>query len=84
MTPSNIAPTAAKAATWPPIEKIINMSHEKGAYVLIDGAQSAAHFNIDLQKLNVDFFTASAHKLCGPTGVGFLYGKKELLQLIDI
>ena len=66
-----------------PIEKIINMSHEKGAYVLIDGAQSAAHFEIDLQKLNVDFFTASAHKLCGPTGVGFLYGKKELLQRIE-
>ena len=66
-----------------PIEKIINMSHEKGAFVLIDGAQSAAHFKIDLQKLNVDFFTASAHKLCGPTGVGFLYGKKELLQRIE-
>ena len=66
-----------------PIEKIINMSHEKGAYVLIDGAQSAAHFKIDLQKLNVDFFTASAHKLCGPTGVGFLYGKKELLHMME-
>ena len=66
-----------------PIEKIINMSHEKGAYVLIDGAQSAAHFKIDLQKLNVDFFTASAHKLCGPTGVGFLYGKKELLLSME-
>ena len=66
-----------------PIEKIINMSHEKGAFVLIDGAQSAAQFKIDLQKLNVDFFTASAHKLCGPTGVGFLYGKKELLLSME-
>ena len=66
-----------------PIEKIITMSHEKGAFVLIDGAQSAAHFKIDLQKLNVDFFTASAHKLCGPTGVGFLYGKKELLHMME-
>tara|TARA_Y100000768_G_scaffold348384_1_gene297264 strand:+ start:543 stop:1766 length:1224 start_codon:yes stop_codon:yes gene_type:complete len=66
-----------------PIEKIINMSHQKGAFVLIDGAQSAAHFKIDLQKLNVDFFTASAHKLCGPTGVGFLYGKKELLLSME-
>ena len=66
-----------------PIQKIITMSHEKGAYVLIDGAQSAAHFKIDLQKLNVDFFTASAHKLCGPTGVGFLYGKKELLHMME-
>ena len=59
------------------------MSHENGAYVLIDGAQSAAHFKIDLQYLDVDFFTASAHKLCGPTGIGFLYGKKELLNKIE-
>jgi cysteine desulfurase/selenocysteine lyase len=65
-----------------PIEKIIEIAHKNGAVVLIDGAQSSAHFNIDLQKLDVDFFTASAHKLCGPTGIGFLYGKKELLDLI--
>ena len=66
-----------------PIEEIIDISHKKGAMVLIDGAQSAAHFKIDLQKLNVDFFTASAHKLCGPTGVGFLYGKEKLLSKLD-
>ena len=66
-----------------PIEEIIQISHSYNALVLIDGAQSAAHFKIDLQKLNVDFFTASAHKLCGPTGVGFLYGKKELLEEIE-
>ena len=65
-----------------PIEKIIEISHKNGATVLVDGAQSSAHFDIDLQKLDVDFFTASAHKLCGPTGIGFLYGKKELLDLI--
>ena len=65
-----------------PIEKIIKIAHKNGAVVLIDGAQSSAHFDIDLQKLDVDFFTASAHKLCGPTGIGFLYGKKELLDLI--
>ncbi len=65
-----------------PIEEIIKISHENDAIVLVDGAQSAAHFNIDLQELGVDFFTASAHKLCGPTGVGFLYGKKELLENI--
>ena len=65
-----------------PIEKIIQIAHKNGAVVLIDGAQSSAHFDIDLQKLDVDFFTASAHKLCGPTGIGFLYGKKELLDLI--
>ena len=66
-----------------PIEEIIQISHSYNALVLIDGAQSAAHFKIDLQKLDVDFFTASAHKLCGPTGVGFLYGKKELLEEIE-
>ena len=66
-----------------PIEEIIQISHSYNALVLIDGAQSAAHFKIDLQKLNIDFFTASAHKLCGPTGVGFLYGKKELLEKIE-
>lgn len=66
-----------------PIEEIIQISHSYNALVLIDGAQSAAHFKIDFQKLNVDFFTASAHKLCGPTGVGFLYGKKELLEKIE-
>ena len=65
-----------------PIEKIIEIAHKNGAVVLIDGAQSSAHFNIDFQKLDIDFFTASAHKLCGPTGIGFLYGKKELLDLI--
>ena len=65
------------------IEEIIDISHKNGAIVLIDGAQSAAHFKIDLQKLNVDFFTASAHKLCGPTGVGFLYGKEKLLSKLD-
>lgn len=63
-----------------PIKTIIDISHKNGAVVLIDGAQSSAHFNIDFQQLDVDFFTASAHKLCGPTGIGFLYGKKELLE----
>ena len=63
-----------------PIKEIIDLSHKNGAVVLIDGAQSSAHFKIDVQELDVDFFTASAHKLCGPTGIGFLYGKKELLE----
>jgi len=63
-----------------PIEEIIEISHRNRAVVLIDGAQSSAHFTIDLQKLDVDYFTASAHKLCGPTGIGFLYGKKNLLE----
>ena len=63
-----------------PIEIIIEKSQQAGAAVLIDGAQAAPHFEIDVKKLNVDFYVCSAHKLCGPTGVGILYGKKEWLE----
>ena len=63
-----------------PIETIIEKSHNAGAAVLIDGAQAAPHFEIDVKKLDVDFYVCSAHKLCGPTGVGILYGKKEWLE----
>jgi cysteine desulfurase/selenocysteine lyase len=63
-----------------PIEEIIEAAHRVGAAVLIDGAQAAAHIKPDLQKLDVDFYTASAHKLCGPTGVGMLYGKETWLN----
>jgi len=62
-----------------PIERIISLAHEFGAAVLVDGAQAAPHIKIDVQKLNVDFYTVSAHKICGPTGVGILYGKEEWL-----
>lgn len=60
-----------------PIEKIIEKAHECGAAVLIDGAQSCSHIKPDLQKLDVDFYVTSAHKMCGPTGVGILYMKEE-------
>ncbi|WP_297690787.1 aminotransferase class V-fold PLP-dependent enzyme [uncultured Eudoraea sp.] len=63
-----------------PIEKIISLAHEVEAAVLIDGAQAAPHIKIDVQKLNADFYTVSAHKICGPTGVGILYGKEEWLK----
>ena len=63
-----------------PIQEIIDESHKVGAAVLIDGAQAAPHIKADLQKLDVDFYTASAHKMCGPTGVGILYGKEEWLN----
>ncbi len=62
-----------------PIQELITMAHKVGAAVLIDGAQSSPHIKVDVQKLDVDFYTASAHKLCGPTGVGMLYGKEEWL-----
>ncbi|MCF6181706.1 MAG: cysteine desulfurase [Lutibacter sp.] len=63
-----------------PIKKIIDKAHKFGASVLIDGAQSSPHIKPDLQALDVDFYVASAHKLCGPTGVGILYGKEALLN----
>ena len=63
-----------------PIEEIIEKAHGVGAAVLIDGAQAAPHVKADMQKLDVDFYTVSAHKMCGPTGVGMLYGKEEWLQ----
>ena len=62
-----------------PIEAIIEISHKKNIPVLVDGAQSAAHYEVDVQSLNVDFFVFSGHKLYGPTGIGILYGKEELL-----
>ena len=64
------------------IEHIISKAHEKDAAVLIDGAQAAPHIVADVQKLDVDFYVVSAHKMCGPTGVGILYGKEEWLKKI--
>lgn len=63
-----------------PIEEIIQAAHAVGAAVLIDGAQAAPHMVADVQALDVDFYTVSAHKVCGPTGVGMLYAKEEWLN----
>jgi len=63
-----------------PIKKIIDKAHSFGAAVLIDGAQAAPHIKADVQALDVDFYVASAHKMCGPTGVGMLYGKEKWLK----
>lgn len=63
-----------------PIEFIIEKAHDVGAAVLIDGAQATPHIKPDVQELDVDFYVASAHKLCGPTGVGLLYGKEAWLN----
>jgi cysteine desulfurase/selenocysteine lyase len=63
-----------------PIEEIIDNAHKVGAAVLVDGAQACGHIKPDLKKLDVDFYTVSAHKLCGPTGVGMLYGKEKWLN----
>ena len=63
-----------------PIEEIIEKAHQFNAAVLVDGAQATPHIKPDVQALDADFYVASAHKLCGPTGVGMLYGKEEWLQ----
>ncbi len=63
-----------------PIKEIIQLAHKAGAVVLIDGAQSAAHLEIDVQELDCDFYCISSHKMYGPTGTGILYGKKALLE----
>jgi len=68
--------------TLNPIKEIIEKAHKLGAAVLVDGAQASAHFKTDLQNLNVDFYTTSAHKLCGPTGIGMLFGKEKWLKKI--
>lgn len=63
-----------------PIEEIITKAHAVGAKVLIDGAQASPHIKADVQALDIDYYVTSAHKLCGPTGVGMLYGKEDLLN----
>lgn len=63
-----------------PVKTIIEKAHKVGAVVLVDGAQSTVHLDVDVQDLDADFFTFSSHKVYGPTGVGALYGKKQLLE----
>ncbi|NRF37853.1 cysteine desulfurase [Pedobacter foliorum] len=67
-----------------PVKEIILAAHQVGAKVLIDGAQSAVHLDIDVQEMDCDFFAFSGHKVYGPTGVGVLYGKKELLEAMPV
>jgi cysteine desulfurase/selenocysteine lyase len=63
-----------------PIKQMIEFAHSRGVPVLVDGAQAAPHMKVDMQELDCDFYTFSAHKLCGPTGVGVLYGKAAQLK----
>jgi cysteine desulfurase / selenocysteine lyase len=63
-----------------PAKEIIRLAHQAGALALVDGAQSVPHFAVDVTDLDVDFLAFSAHKMCGPTGIGALYGRKELLD----
>jgi len=66
--------------TITPAQEIIRMAHEVGAITILDGAQSVPHLKVDVQKLDADFLAFSAHKMCGPTGIGVLYGKTALLE----
>jgi len=69
--------------TMIPISEMIEMAHQQGVPVLVDGAQSAAHYPIDVKMLDCDFFTFSGHKIFGPTGIGILYGKADLLAEME-
>ena len=77
-----VAHVANSTGTINPIKEMIALAHEKNALVLIDGAQSIAHMKIDVQDLDCDFYAFSGHKMYGPTGVGVLYGKKEILEMM--
>jgi cysteine desulfurase / selenocysteine lyase len=66
-----------------PIKEIAKIAHENGAIMVVDGAQSAPHMKIDVQDLDCDFFAFSGHKMCAPTGIGALYGKKSLLEKME-
>ncbi|MFF2157065.1 cysteine desulfurase [Paenibacillus chitinolyticus] len=66
-----------------PVKAIAEIAHRHGAKMMVDGAQSAPHLKVDVQDLDCDFFAFSGHKMCGPTGIGVLYGKKELLEAME-
>ena len=76
----SIAHVSNVLGTVNPVEEIVKIAHEHGIPVLVDGAQSAPHFKVDVQAMDCDFFAFSGHKMYGPTGIGVLYGKEEWLE----
>ena len=70
-------------ATINPVERLAELAHDAGALMLVDGAQSAPHLPVDVEALGCDFFAGSGHKMLGPTGVGFLWGRPEILDEMD-
>ncbi len=66
-----------------PIAEVAKIAHKNGAIIVVDGAQSTPHMKVDVQALDVDFYAFSAHKMCGPTGIGALYGKAQLLERME-
>jgi len=79
----SVGHTANLDGTSVPAREIAEVAHDKGAALLLDGAQSAPHRRVDLKRLDCDFFACSLHKMCGPTGVGLLYGKGEHLARME-
>jgi cysteine desulfurase/selenocysteine lyase len=75
--------TSNVTGTTTPIEEIVKIAHDNDAVVLVDGAQAVPHMEVDVKKLDVDFLAFSGHKMCGPTGIGCLYGKKNLLEQLS-
>ena len=66
-----------------PVKQIAEIAHRNGAVIVVDGAQSTPHMKVDVQDLDCDFYALSGHKMCGPTGIGALYGKKALLESME-
>lgn len=79
-----VAHVSNALGTINPVKQIIDAAHKAGAVVLIDGAQSTVHLDIDVQQMDCDFFVFSGHKLYGPTGIGILYGKEDLLETMPV
>lgn len=80
----SIAHASNALGTINPVKEIIDEAHKTGAVVLVDGAQSTVHLDIDVQKMDCDFFAFSGHKVYGPTGAGALYGKKKILEEMPV
>lgn len=66
-----------------PVKEIAEIAHRNGAVIVVDGAQSTPHMKVDVQDLDCDFYALSGHKMCGPTGIGALYGKKAPLESME-
>ncbi|MEN1969764.1 cysteine desulfurase [Lentibacillus sp. N15] len=78
-----IAHVSNVLGTINPVKEITRIAHQHGAVMLVDGAQGAPHIQVDVQDMDCDFYAFSGHKMCGPTGIGVLYGKRELLEAME-
>lgn len=78
-----IAHVSNVLGTINPVKQIAEIAHDNGAVLVVDGAQSAPHVQVDVEDLNCDFYTFSGHKMCAPTGIGVLYGKRDLLEQME-